>query len=169
MTDLEAILFVFAFAVLNRARGSQLFGLTTSTVIGRLMSMGGMAVVTSLMLVPNTTRMVEVFAVAFGGLMLWATPAWDSYWSAEIGNDPSHSKLWGCLMMGWRQLLIVPTFAGEAFLIGHPERAVWAATAGLYWLPYFAFGAMVKPRAVEFSEYTIGALIGMTIYIIVHV
>jgi hypothetical protein len=156
-------------AFLNRARGSQLFGLTTSTVIGRLVAMGAMAVLTSLMMIPDATMMAEIFALTFAGLMLWATPAWDAYWSAEIGDSPTHSKLWGVLMMGWRQLLIVPTYIGQAFLVGHPERAIWAATTLFYWLPYLVYGVSAKSRAVELSEYTIGVLIGATIFMVVHV
>jgi hypothetical protein len=153
-------------SIANRARGSQVFGLVNSTVAGRLIATATIAVITSLVVIPDATLMAKLFILTFAGLMLWATPAWDAYWSAEIGNDPNHSKLWGIMMMGWRQLLIVPTFVGQAFLLGHPERAVWAGTALLYWLPYFAYGAVAKPVAVELSEYTIGAMIGFTIMMI---
>jgi hypothetical protein len=95
------------FGLLNCARGRLLFGMTTSTVISRIVATAGMAMgVAAITLDP--------FAALFSwlSLMLWCTPAWDAYWSAEIGNDPSHSRLWGLGMMTLRMLLARRAFLG---------------------------------------------------------
>jgi hypothetical protein len=101
--------------------------------------------------------------ITFAGLMLWCTPAWDSYWSAEIG-DSAHSKLWGCCMMFLRQLLIVPMFAAQCYLTN--GNYYFISTASIYWLPYFLYGIFIKEKAVQYSEYTIGGLIGLTEFFI---
>lgn len=159
-----SLLFIAVFAVLNRARGSRLFGLTDSTEIGRIVSMFLMALVTSLYAALNTEVILYVVLFVFAGLLLWASPAWDSLWSAEIGNDPNHSKLWGLARMTIRQMLILPTLIGFAFLVQHTSNLPWTFLVLTYALPYLVFGAIDKETAIPRSEYTIGALIGLTIY-----
>lgn len=154
--------FIIAFAFLNRARGSRLYDLTSSTVFGRVLSMSGMALISTLAMGES----VVSFTILLSCLMLWATPAWDLYWSAQIGNEKDHKPAWGNRMMFYRQLLIIPFFIALAVISGHPGRIFWAATSLLYWLPYWLF-AFDKTKVIPRAEYTIGALIGFTAFVII--
>ena len=160
------LLLIPIFSVANRARGSRAFNLVNSTVAGRLVGMGAIAVATSMLFIPDSIKMLEAFVSVFAGMMLWATPAWDAYWSAQIGNDPHHSKAWGCGKMFLRQLLILPAFLSVAYLSG--VNYAYCSIAATLWLPYLIYGAIYKPMSIEYSEYTIGAMIGLAIVLITH-
>jgi hypothetical protein len=146
-------------SLLNRARGTQLYSFTTSTTIGRLVSMGVMAAAVAL-----AAWHIVLFPVVWALLMLWCIPAWDAYWSAEIG-DSTHSKAWGCAMMFVRQLLILPAFAAVAYVCG--GNYAYCAIAGLLWLPYLIFGIVKKDNPIAYSEFTNGALIGTAFYLLI--
>lgn len=164
---LQALLFIFAFSILNRARGSAIFNQCPSTVVTRIIAMGGMSFLTSLFFVPDIHQIFVVFLSMLAGLMLWATPAWDAYWGAEIGESPK-TKIWGCYMMFFRQLLILPSFLGLTYLTGHQDHYWMAASGAVLWLPYFVFGAIDRATAIPFAEYLNGAIIGVTMYFIVN-
>lgn len=150
-------------AILNRGRGSQFWNLVPSTIVSRLV----MAALVALTMTALTAN-IWLFPSTLAGLMLWCTPAWDKYWSAQIGNDlPLKSKSWGNSHMFLRQLLILPTFAGTAFLTDHIENFFWAFPALIYWLPYYVFGFGTKSLAIMRAEYTIGALMGLSFYLII--
>ena len=68
-------------------------------------------------------------------------------------------------MMFLRQLLIVPTFISLTYLCS--GNYLYSAFAMILWIPYFVYGFISKSRAVELSEYTIGALIGLTLCLII--
>jgi hypothetical protein len=102
-----------------------------------------------------------VIPTLFAGLMLWATPGWDAYWSAQIGNDPDHSKALGCVMMFLRQLLILPAFGAVAYIC-HGNYA-YCGIAGLLWLPYLLFGIITKATCIQNAEFVNGALIGLAL------
>lgn len=157
-------IYAIAFAFLNRARGTRLFNMTGSTVIGRIVSTMSMALIVSLQSIPSTINMVETFFAVFAGLMLWATPHWDSYWSAAIGNDPTHGREWGVDMMGLRGLLIMPTFIALAFL-GHQE-GWWIGMLGIFQgIPYLLAGIPKnKGYAIPIAEYSWGACMGLMFY-----
>ena len=153
---LISILFIALCSIMNRARGSQFFNLVPSTVGGRLLSMGGMAIGLELV------KWNWLYApTVLGGMMLWCTPAWDSYWSAEIGNSATHSRLYGLMQMACRQMLILPCLAGVAQIAGGGDHYLYLLGAPLLALPYYILGYVYKPMAVEYSEYINGAIIGI--------
>lgn len=152
-------------SIANRARGSKFWEHISSTVLTRLAAMG----IIALSVTAFTSNLI-LFPVILAGLMLWCTPAWDKYWSAQIGNDlPAVSKAWGNRHMFVRQLLILPTFAATIYFYNTPWAwgALYAIPALLYWLPYYVFGFFTKSESIARAEYTIGALIGLSFYLII--
>jgi hypothetical protein len=159
-----------AFALLNRARGTKLYGLTNSTVVGRLVATLGMGVLASLCVMPDSEMMLEVGVWTWLSLFLWAIPAWDNYWGAAIGSvfnpdEPAFApvdwllrvmpwfstvyaatasdlrrRLWGATAMGLRQMLATPGLAHLAFIAGHPDRAWYAICPLAFGLFYLAAG-----------------------------
>lgn len=154
----EQYLIIPFFSILNRARGTKLFGLTNSTTIGRLVATFGMAMAVALSDVPNA---LYTLPVAWLTLFLWTLPAWDAYWSAEIGNDPLHSKFWGLWHMALRMILAAPCILGLAY-IEHGSY-YWALGTPLLALPYLVFGLFKTQYTVPCSEYTVGAMLGFLI------
>lgn len=158
------------FAIMNRARGSQFFSLTDSTTEGRLLST---FLMTASALVPftgfgNPEHQIEVVAAAWALLYVWTVPGWDAYWSAAIGNDPSHSKLWGIGMMTLRQGgLLLPYYAFLSGLTGDWHHMAYAASTLLCGAVYAFWGAVNKTSAViEYAELTNGAIMGLTTVLI---
>lgn len=151
------------YALLNRARGTKLFNLVNSTVIGRLLSTMLMAVSASLAVIPETLLMLEVFGWLWASLMLWCTPAWDKYWSAAIGHDPDHSRLWGLAMMTLRMTLGAPAIIGLAFIINKPLHAYYALGTLFMGLPYYVFGYLRPQKPIDYSEPVVGAILGLMI------
>lgn len=148
---------VIIFSILNRARGSQIFGLTDSTTMGRVVSSFGMAMIAGFMDIRHASY---IYCWSWLTLFLWMLLGWDKYWSAEIGNDPVHSKGWGIANMLWRMALIIPYFVGLAYISGHSDRVWLAAGSLLFWAPYYIIGSFSKPHVIPWSEYIIGAMIG---------
>jgi len=161
---ITGLLVAAACMLFNRARGSRLYEETDSTEAGRLVSMGLMALCVGALELPDWHVAFELFCWTYISLMLWCTPAWDKYWSEEIGNDPDHSRLYGLACMTARQALFVPVVVGDALILGHLDRAVYAGVFVLMGLPYYVYGFINKAHAVEFSEFTDGAIIGCTLY-----
>jgi len=125
--------------------------------------MGAMALLTSFLMPPEPMVMFKTFAFTLAGLMLWCTPGWDKYWGAEIGQSP-HTKLWGCVCMFLRQLLILPTFIGLAYING--GNIFWSAMSCTLWIPYIAWGIIYQKNPIPYAEYMVGAMIGFTIFMI---
>ena len=143
-------------ALLNRGRGSHFWNVLPSTVASRLL----MAVIAGLAVAALTGQII-LCPVMIAGLMLWCTPGWDAYWSAEIGNDPVHSKMWGFARMCAHGLLLYPLFAALGYFGYHAGYLVGAFSV-LQGTPYLVFGTSNKTKgeAIPRSEYTWGACIG---------
>lgn len=165
------LLFVTAFAILNRARGTRLFNKTSSTEIGRLVSMAGMTFLTLFLLPQKDFTLVTVSAGGLLALFLcWCSFAWDAYWSAAIGNDPLHSRLWGLRAMTYRMALAAPVIILVALLAEKPVNAVFGAGFLLMGLPYYIAGyarkwfpsVVVNPIAP--AEFSVGAILGALIW-----
>ena len=159
------IAFIAAFSILNRARGTQLFGLTDSTVAGRLISMMGMALLTSFLFMHNSILMLGAFIGVWALLMLWCTPLWDKYWSEEIGHSTTHSRLYGLMQMTIRMALAIPAILFIAGLSNHGFNAIYALGALTFGLPYYAYGYLRPTNPIPYSEYTVGALLGTFIWL----
>jgi hypothetical protein len=185
--ELFAALRIVLIALLNRARGSKLSGLTTSTVLGRVVCTLAMAISAACAI---TATFKSCVLWLWFSLMIWCTPAWDNYWSAAIGNLTDVNKksfapvdwlmkkipyfsllyaaagtnrqlrLWGLAAMTLRQLLVVPAVAGYAIMIGRPERAIYAVAALLMGLPYYACGYLCKKNPIAYSELSSGFILG---------
>lgn len=163
--------FCIWFAILNRARGSQLFGYTDSTVIGRLVAALGMAIsvyILSLFDGISNIHAVIVFFWTIGALMFWMVPRWDAYWSAEIGNDPKHSRLWGLATMTLRMLLAAPCIIGLAYLSEHIDKAWLALATAFLAVPYLIFGYLTPgANVIRNSELAAGAILGALVFMTV--
>lgn len=176
------LLIILLFACLNRARGTQLFGLTTSTEAGRLVSMYGMAMLVAFLAFLSSetdTHALMTFIVSFAGLLLWCTFGWDNYWSAAIGNPTDITKptfapvdwimsklpamplrLWGAIAMGLRQSLATPTIAAIACIAGHPEHAIYGLATLFFGFIYMATGYGPNRYAIPIAEPFVGATLG---------
>jgi hypothetical protein len=165
------IAFCIIGAIANRARGSQLFGLVSSTVIGRLVSMLVIAIGTALLTINgNWIRFDCVLVLTFATLMLWCTLAWDSLWGAAIGHDPNHSRLWGLMHLGLRMTLAAPCLIGLTYLTGHAgriENLLAVMATPLLAVPYYIFGYAFPQQndkyVVPLSELTVGLLLSALI------
>ena len=146
-------------SIMNRARGTQFFNLAGGTVAGRVLAMEFIAAQVAI-----CSGNILLFPAVWVLMMLWCSFAWDAYWGAEIGESP-HTKLWGCTMMFLRQLLILPAFAVVAYF-GH-SNWLYCAVGGGLWLPYYLYGLTDPATAIGKSEYTIGALIGLTFALLI--
>lgn len=155
------ILFILWFGFLNCARGRLLFNLTTSTEIARIATSVGMGIATTIL-----TQNIVAGIFTAGALLLWMTPAWDVYWSAEIGNDPKHSRLWGLGAMTIRMSLAIPCLAGLAAIFQHSAWPI--AGAVLLSVPYYISGYISpKKYIIPIAEFAVGALLGILIHLIV--
>jgi hypothetical protein len=181
------LLTILNSAFLNRCRGSRLYNLTTSTVVGRIVSALGMGINASFDHFRDLTQMLEIQAWSFVSLMLWSTFAWDKYWSAAIGNRPDMTKaafapvdwvmvklripfasdfqlrLWGLCAITLRLSIYALCVVGLAFIEGRPEHAWYGVGSLLLGLPYYVWGYIKKDFAVEYAEYTVGALMRIII------
>lgn len=150
---------MIAFGFLNRARGSRLFNYCNSTVFTRLVATFGMGLC---VLAASASYAAALWAWA--SLMLWCTPAWDKYWSEAIGNSQTHSRLYGLMQMTIRQLLILPCFFGLEYITG---ASYWLSLpALLLGLPYYLSGFLGSSYVITYAEYGVGAIIGLTIGVI---
>lgn len=149
------------FAILNRAAGSEFYGLIKSTVISRLIALGCMALF--------TCSGVYDFAYILAVLILWRTFGWGKYFACIHGtihdekefalvdwimsklNLPTETiaqrKIWGLVAMTLRQSIIAPAAFGAWYLVP------------LMGLPYYIGGMISQRYAVMIAEFTIGAMI----------
>lgn len=155
------------FAIFNRARGSQLFGLTSSTTAGRLVSTLGMALATSCPMAADTWHdKAEILGGCWLLLFFWSVWRWDAYWSAAIGSDPLHSRFWGVMAMTVRQSLILPFYA---FVAGfnatpHPFYALSFLLMGVT----YTLSSVITPgkNTIRNVELINGAIMGATVWLI---
>lgn len=173
---LSGFLFATSFAFLNRARGSKLFDLTTSTTVSRLASTFAMA---ALVMLASGDWLAAAWAWA--SLFLWAVPEWGKYLGAACGNPineaekgfvPSewvvgllplrNSRTRGLIGTAVRMSLAVPCGVGIAYLTGGP---MWPALlAPAMALPYFGLGLVLDSgRAWKYGEYGAGAVLGLLV------
>lgn len=156
------MLYVFGLwcALMNRMRGSQFWNLLPSTTLGRILAMLGIA--TATVALTGNIYMFGVWPLLYG----WTVLAWDAYWSAEIGHDKAHGKLWGFGMMAWRMSLLSPAILYAAYIAG--GNYWWALATPLLALPYFILGSLARRMPalkdpIPASEYAVGALLGFII------
>lgn len=170
--------FSIAFACLNRARGSKLYDLTTSTTHARLAATMAMA---ALVLLASASWRAAVWAWA--ALFLWAVPEWGKYMGAACGNPISPvepgfmlsewavkksgvrgTRLKGLVGTAARMALAAPCAVAVALLTGGP---LWPAVLTPFMaLPYFALGYVTTPGpAWKHGEYCAGAILGVILYI----
>lgn len=168
------------FSFWNCARGRKLFGLTTSTETGRIVSMTMMAF-GNVMLHPLTPDNILIFAASFAMLMLWCSPGWDAYWSVTIGQSTPpvaafapvdyimglppfkwlKGRWWGLAAMTLRMQLILPYFVLNMCLLDHFDRLLYLGSALALALPYFIFGCILPVRyVIPAAEIGVGLLIG---------
>lgn len=164
-----------AFAILNRARGSKLYGLTTATQVSRIVSTHGMA---TLVLAITASHICTFYTWAT--LFLWALPGWGKYAGAAIGEGLNRAekefapvdwlmerlpitsvRLWGAVAMGLRMLLVLPCTLGLAYLTdGSYWPSLLVPFMGLVYLPCgWLFGA----SGWAAGEYAAGAVLGVII------
>lgn len=165
MQIIEVALFSTAFAILNRARGSKLFDFTDSTEIGRLVSTGVMSLMTALLFLPQNEIVITAQIITWACLMLWCSFGWDKYWSATIGHDPHHSRLWGLGMLTLRMSIGAPAIIYPAVLSFHPENYWYALGVLTLGLPYYLWGYIYPRAPIPAAEYTVGALLGLFIWL----
>lgn len=170
------------FALLNRARGSKLFGLTTSTTVARIVSTVGMALLTY-----QSHPTLGVLLWSFASLFFWQVFGWGKYFAAIHGNiDPKgggmrwvdwlmdrldlptftveERKRWGTVAMGLRQTLLAPFVLGLAYLTDDPGMAWLAVFTPFLGIPYYLAGKISQKYAGLIAELIIGALIGAIVY-----
>jgi hypothetical protein len=170
---LAAVCLILIFAILNRARGSHLFGMLDSTNEGRAIATFLMAAATAIASQGDYLDMAEILLWTWAGLIFWCVFGWDEYWGAAIGstfnpNKPEFSpvdwlmlqmpwftpvynatatdlrrRLWGAVAMGLRQGLAVPCLVGMAYMTGHPNHGWYAAGTLLFGFIYMASGYLV--------------------------
>lgn len=173
--------FALAFAALNRARGSKLFDLTTSTQAARAASTFAMAVLTMLAADPVSSDLKAVLLWTWAALYLAMLPGWGEYVGFAIGVREGvperefapvdwlmrhlpikNMRLWGGLAMGMRMALVSPCVLGLAHLTGGSYW--WAIATPLVGFTYLPCGLIFGAKGWEYGEYCAGALIGVLLY-----
>lgn len=167
------LIFILCFSVLNRARGSKFFDLTTSTTFSRIVSTNGMGV-----LVGVLSGNVWAGVVAWLGLFLAFLPGWGKYVGAIVNNAvPNEDEfapvdmvmrylpimppaLWGAAAMALRMSLFIPA-VGIALYFAHGNTLI-AALCPLMGLAYYPFKGM-GGRGWAYGEYASGAVLGAII------
>lgn len=166
-----ALVYVILFGLLNRARGSHLYGLTGSTSVSRVIPMFLMALMATFAHGTAPEYFISLL-IYFILLYAWSVPAWDAYWGAELGLGSTHSRLWGLGKMSVRMALIVPFYL---FLSWQHHWEDWYFSASFllmslsYYLLSFVVAKPIPPattKAVEYAELINGAVIGATILLI---
>jgi hypothetical protein len=161
------VLYALAFALLNRARGSRLFDLVDSTTEGRMAAMFFMALLTVIHYMPIAPHAVYMaFLADFVLLYFWCMWRWDAYWSAAIGSDITHSRLWGVLAMTARQGLILPFYAFVSWQSGWV--APWWGLSFLLMGVTYTISSKLSPgvSVIRNAEFANGAIMGLTVWML---
>lgn len=161
------LIVIAVFSAANRGRGSQFGTHVPSTVESRVLAAFLSAASTLLLTTAfSESRAVGIALWIMATMLLWCTPAWDKYWSEEIGHSLTHSRLYGLMQMTLRQLLILPCLLGVAVISGHYDRSWYALGALSLGLPYYLSGYEFPAAPIKISEYAVGAIIGLIIALI---
>lgn len=151
------------FSLLNRARGTQFFSWFSSTTEGRLAATFLMALCSIPVDFNDMNMTLELAMAAWALLFVWTIPAWDAYWSAAIGSDPNHSRMWGVAMMTLRQGLLLPYYGFLAWLAYDWSHLIYAGSillmGGVYWLSSKLTPGVNTIRNAELAN---GAVMGIT-------
>lgn len=170
------------FALLNRARGSKLFGLTASTTVARIVSTLGMALLTYW-----AHPKLSVLLWSFASLFFWQVFGWGKYFAAIHGQiDPNGGRMqwvdwamerigmptntveqrkkWGTVAMGLRQTLLIPFIVGLAYLTDDPAKLWLVPVTPLLGLAYYMGGKISQQYSVFIAELIVGAVIGIIVY-----
>ena len=170
------------FAILDRARGSKLFDLITSTQVSRIVSTGLMA--TAVMGISGNIYTLLAWPLLFG----WSIAGWGVYQGTATGTRSNFTekefapvdwlmskisyfddinratvtdlecRLWGTIAMALRQMLLAPYIVA----IGGTWQVVLIP---LMALPYMAAGYLVKRDHIMYAEYASGAVLGAICYL----
>lgn len=189
------LMVILWFAFWNRARGSTLYGLTSSDSLARALSMGMFALPVGLLSYfdfdIHTLTSYYLFLWSWIGFFLWSVSAWEKYTSAAMGVPIDMTKgsfapvdaimkeiwpapaagaklrLWGLIATNLRMFLAAPVIAEIAFMVGHPLHAWWALVTLCFGFPYYIL-AYIFPANIKvtmYAELTVGAMIGAISYL----
>ncbi len=153
---IKLILFVIFCGFCNIARGERLFLSYGSTVVARIVAMSGIGAASAIL-----TGNILLYPVVTSLLILWCTFGWDSYWSAEIGNDPQHSKFWGFWRMSLRGITGMEPLFIALWFMGYQAAIAIGSFSILQGVPYLIFGIPKnKAYSIPLAEFTWGMCIG---------
>ena len=142
-------------SILNRARGSKLFGCTESTAVARWVFAASMGIIAALM-IPAPQVGFAVFLWVMLSMYFWSMFGWREYCSAAVGNEIARSRLWGLGQLSMRHSAGVHCLVGLCWLSGHWTPLIMAPAA--FGLPYYLLGYVTAPnKAWAGAEYVIGA------------
>lgn len=132
------IVFLIICAILNRARGSKLFGYTQSTTVSRIASSLGIGLV-SLMVGANIWQ-VMIIAI---GLFIWSLRGWGKYFDAFDGVDnPEETEIKWIDDIGYSLVIGV----GEESV--RKRGLICMCLRGVYMYPMFIALAWFNPWAL---------------------
>lgn len=170
--------FAICFSLLNRARGSKFFDLTTSTTFSRIISTNGMGLLVGLM-----THSLGAALATWLLLFLWSIPEWGKYMGAAVGN-PIDKNEKGFLLSEMAVTASKVVNTRIKGLIGTAVRMALAAPAlvavaiitdGAWWpglltplmaAPYSILGLFIPAGpAWKYGEYCAGAILGVLLFL----
>lgn len=178
-------------AILNRARGSDLYTLVSSTEVTRLVSTFLMALSTTV--VANHQDAPHVYVglmFTWGLLLLWCQFGWMKYEASAVGGQTDMTatcfkpvdwimsklwtptfqttglnlsyRLWGCLAMGLRHCLMIPALAVFQLAANTPDRLPLLALTPLLGACYFLPG-FLKGSLDKYSVFVSDLFVGLGI------
>lgn len=176
-----AVLIIGLCAVYNRLRGSNCWNHIPHDTVTRLM----FALLTAFtglypLYMIQPIKMLPYIGITAALLFQWSLYAWDTYWGACAGQYQQGRKgwppldwllsrlplktgtrIWGIVGMGLRQgLPMIPVFLVLGYFV-NPAYYFRVWIPFLFGVPYWAYSYISKNNFVEWSEYTIGGLIGL--------
>ena len=143
-------------AILNRARGTEWWDHSNDTG-GRWGMAAGMGLIAASLVLPDLRLAGEVALWVAMSMFFWAVFPWDAYWSAAIGHDATHSRLWGLGWLTLRHSLGIPCLIGLSWLTGHYTPFI--AGPLLFGLPYYISGyATPGANVIRNAELAVGGM-----------
>lgn len=143
------------YGLLNRARGTKIWTLTSSTIIGRVVSMGLIAL--SNTCVCWKLKQISGVSLAIEGLgslvllLLWCTSAWDALWGQTMDTTKpvTGSRLNGLFKFTIRMALILPYMALQRYMGFGLSDIAFSDLWALLWLTmafwYYLSGKIINP------------------------
>lgn len=173
---------LLAIAILNYARGTRLFGLTSSTSISRIVVSFAMAIVSYIM----GYDILDI-PIILAGIYVWSVPGWGKYFSSFMGNynkddreigwidyigdnliiatDEKSNRVRGLVCMCLRGIYMYPLFIA-LYLSGHPMAPIFGMGCLLqgipYWLAKYAKDAGKNP--LSYAEPIWGYFMGLMLW-----